>query len=195
MGVPSTSPLSSYLSRGDVIVSVDGVRIHNAQKWMDTAALVNELSLNDRKHNMDIQSFGTVSSRKGYCVPNPMIKESKQMVIVDNQSSCPDGLTAFTTVPCAYASISGYDHLRNIEKTYCLIARDIVKLNKCGDGWPPTITNGSNCICSQVGIWMLMREAISGLLLCVSVQINIMLLNFTGRVLLESSSNSWLNMG
>ncbi|PRQ30241.1 putative S2P endopeptidase [Rosa chinensis] len=142
LGVPSTSPLSGYLSRGDVIVSVDGVPIRNAQEWMDMAAFLNELSLNDGNHNVDVQSVGTVSNRKGYCVPNPMMEESKQMLILDNQYSCPDGLTSFTTVPCAYTSI-------NIEKTYCLNAKDVVKLNKCGDGWPPTITNGSNCICSQ----------------------------------------------
>ena len=150
--MPSTSPLSGYLSSGDVIVSVDGVPIRNTQEWMDMAAFLNELSLNDRSHDMEAQGVGT--SVKGYCVPNPMMEESGPKLGGNNQSLCPDSLTSFTTVPCAYASISGDDHLRNSGKTYCLNAKDVIKLSKCGDGWPPTITNGSNCICSQVGIYM-----------------------------------------
>ncbi|XP_004293823.1 PREDICTED: membrane-bound transcription factor site-2 protease-like [Fragaria vesca subsp. vesca] len=147
LGVPSVSPLSGYLSSGDVIVSVDGVPIRNAQEWMDMAVFLNEMSLNERNRSMDAQSVGR--SGKGYCVPNPMMEECKQMLVGNNLSLCPDGLTSFTTVPCSYTSISGEDHLRNIEKTYCLDAKDVVKLNKCGDGWPPSITNDSNCICSQ----------------------------------------------
>ncbi|KAL9256730.1 Membrane-bound transcription factor site-2 protease-like protein [Drosera capensis] len=38
----SSSPVSSYLSPGDVIVSVDGIRIFNPQEWMEFATLIEE---------------------------------------------------------------------------------------------------------------------------------------------------------
>ncbi|ONI11727.1 hypothetical protein PRUPE_4G123400 [Prunus persica] len=147
LGVPSTSPLSGYLSPGDVIVSVDGVPIHNVQEWMEMTALINELALRGRNHSLDVQGFG-INRIKGYCVPNSMMEESKQIVIGDNQSSCPDDLTAFTPLPCDHTSILDHNHPSRIEKTHCLNAKNVVKLNKCGEGWA-AITNGSNCICSQ----------------------------------------------
>ncbi|KAM1350409.1 hypothetical protein ACFX2F_004364 [Malus domestica] len=149
LGVPSTSPLSGYLSPGDVIVSVDGVPIHNVQEWMEMTSLINQLALGDGNHSIDVPGFGTANRRKGYCVPNSMMEESKQIIIADNQSSCPNDLTAFTTVPCVYASMLGDGHPIRIEKAHCLNAKDVIKLNKCGDGWAAVITNGSNCICSE----------------------------------------------
>ncbi|PQQ18756.1 membrane-bound transcription factor site-2 protease homolog isoform X2 [Prunus yedoensis var. nudiflora] len=41
-----------------------------------------------------------------------------------------------------------HNHPSRIEKTHCLNAKNVVKLNKCGEGWA-AITNGSNCMCSQ----------------------------------------------
>nr|GMC57195.1 membrane-bound transcription factor site-2 protease homolog isoform X4 [Ipomoea batatas] len=32
---------------------------------------------------------------------------------------------------------------------YCLYAKDILKLEKCGDGWAKTSDNRSSCLCSQ----------------------------------------------
>ena len=105
-------------------------------------------------------------------MPNSMMEESKQIIIADNQSSCPNDLTAFTTVPCAYASLLGDGHPISIEKAHCLNAKDVIKLNKCGDGWAAIITNGSNCICSEVGILLFAKDAILGIQLLVSMQIN-----------------------
>ncbi|KAF8390845.1 hypothetical protein HHK36_023144 [Tetracentron sinense] len=42
LDVSPASPLSSYLSRGDAIVSLDGLRIHDPQEWTEIIALMDE---------------------------------------------------------------------------------------------------------------------------------------------------------
>nr|XP_048334597.1 membrane-bound transcription factor site-2 protease homolog isoform X2 [Ziziphus jujuba var. spinosa] len=147
LDVPSTSPLSGYLSPGDVIISLDGVRIHSSQEWMEMATLVNILAhenLNSSSYN---EGFGRVSNAKGYCVPNPVLEESK-IGLIENQSSCPDYLTSFVTIPCFDTNMSVDSHPNTFEPTNCLNAKDVVKFRKCGD-WVTATTNGSNCTCSQ----------------------------------------------
>ncbi|XP_031287834.1 membrane-bound transcription factor site-2 protease homolog isoform X2 [Pistacia vera] len=160
LDVPSTSPLSGYLSPGDVIVSLDGTHIHNEHDWMEMASLLDRQTL----QNSNLSGFTglrAVNGRKGYCVPNSMIEESKKIQLVDSQSGCPGEFTAFVTVECSDTSTSsdvtsedGQSNKR--ESRHCLNAKDIVKLNKCGDGWMTTVTNQSSCICSKLG-----RDSIS----------------------------------
>ncbi|XP_042940604.1 membrane-bound transcription factor site-2 protease homolog isoform X2 [Carya illinoinensis] len=152
LDLSSTSPLSEYLSPGDSIISLDGVRIHNAQEWMEMTALIDEVSLHITNHSKYNGDFGRVTGRKGYCVPNFMTEDPKKILSVDNQSACPNDLTAFAKIPCLDMRMSDGGssedgHPKRRQDSNCMNAKDIVKLNKCGDGWA-TITNGSSCTCS-----------------------------------------------
>ncbi|XP_024951160.2 membrane-bound transcription factor site-2 protease homolog isoform X3 [Citrus sinensis] len=153
LDVPSTSPLSGYLSPGDVIVSLDGIHIHNEQDWMEMAALLDKYTPQNSSHSK-YPGLRAADGRKGYCVSNYMIEESKKIQLLDNQSACPNDFIAFVTVQCFDISISVNvssegDQLNKLENVYCLNANDIVKLKKCGDGWVTSSTNGSHCVCSK----------------------------------------------
>lgn len=157
MDVPPTSPLSGYLSPGDVIVSLDGKRIHNEQDWMEiTTVLIDEQTLQSSNLSKSFEGLAIVHRMKGYCVPTSVIEESKEMLFIENQSVCPDDLTGFVAVQCFNSSksdiVSNEDGISRRQRWHCLNARDVVKLNKCGDGWVTEITKGSSCLCSQVHI-------------------------------------------
>ncbi|KAK9989550.1 hypothetical protein SO802_029789 [Lithocarpus litseifolius] len=152
LDVSSTSPLSRYLSHGDLIMSLDGVHIHNSQEWMEMTSLIDKMALQSTNHSKYAEGFGRVNGIKGYCVPNIMTEDNQKIQSVGNHSACAEDLTAFETIPChdmRMSNIGGSEdgHPKRRESAYCLDAKDIVKLNKCGDGWE-IITNGSNCICS-----------------------------------------------
>ncbi|KAI8000914.1 hypothetical protein LOK49_LG09G02740 [Camellia lanceoleosa] len=99
-------------------------------------------------HNM------IANGKKGYCVPSSLIEASKDIQLTGDQSTCPNQFTAFTSIPCFNSnmldkgSIEG-DHQKSREVMYCLIAKDIVKLKKCGDGWGNFANNKSSCLCSE----------------------------------------------
>ncbi|KAK9268079.1 hypothetical protein L1049_010518 [Liquidambar formosana] len=154
LDVSSTSPLSGYLSRGDVIVSLDGIRVHNVQEWMEMTTLIDEQTLQFSNGSGDHQRFMEINGRKGYCVPSSLMEESKNIQLINSQSACPNKLTAFVIVSCFDPRMldngsSEDDHHKQRESRYCLEAKEIVKLKKCGDGWVTTVTNRSSCICSQ----------------------------------------------
>ncbi|KAJ4702763.1 membrane-bound transcription factor site-2 protease-like [Melia azedarach] len=145
--------LLGYLSPGDVIVSLDGRHIQNEQDWMEMAALLDKLALPNSNHSK-YTSLNAADGIKGYCIPNYTIEESKKIQLVDNQSACPSDFTAFVTVHCIDISISGNvsgadDQLNKLENRHCLNAKDVVKLNKCGDGWLTSSTDGRSCLCSK----------------------------------------------
>ncbi|KAF3956203.1 hypothetical protein CMV_018647 [Castanea mollissima] len=151
LDVSSTSPLSRHLSPGDLIMSLDGVHIHNSQEWMEMTSLIDKMALQSTNHSKYAEGFGRVNGMKGYCVPNIMIEDNQKIQSVGNHAACAEDLTAFETIPChdmRMSNIGGSEdgHPKRREH-YCLDAKDIVKLNKCGDGWE-IITNGSSCICS-----------------------------------------------
>ncbi|KAK2635077.1 hypothetical protein Ddye_029869 [Dipteronia dyeriana] len=153
LDVPSTSPLSGYLSPGDVIVSLDGVHIHDEQDWMEMVALLDKRTLQGPNYS-EYKGLEAVDGRKGYCVPNSVVEESKKIRLVDNQSACPDDFSAFATVHCFNTSMPGNvssddGQPDKRESRYCLNAKDIVKLNICGNGWATPLTNESNCMCSK----------------------------------------------
>lgn len=153
LDVPSTSPLSGYLSPGDVIVSLDGKRIHNKQDWMEITVLIDEQTLQSSNLSKSSEGLAIVHRRKGYCVPTSVIEESNEMLFIQNQSACPDDFTGFVAVQCFNSSksdsVSIEDGISQRKRGHCLNARDVVKLNKCGDGWVTEITKGSGCLCSQ----------------------------------------------
>ncbi|KAF9686074.1 hypothetical protein SADUNF_Sadunf03G0120500 [Salix dunnii] len=153
LDVPSTSPLSGYLSPGDVIVSLDGKRIHNEQDWMEITVLIDEQTLQSSNLSKSSEGLAIVHRRKGYCVPTSVIEESNEMLFIQNESACPDDFTGFVAVQCFNSSksdsVSIEDGISRRKRGHCLNARDVVKLNKCGDGWVTEITKGSGCLCSQ----------------------------------------------
>ncbi|CAK9135404.1 unnamed protein product [Ilex paraguariensis] len=148
LDVSSISPLSGYLSPGDLIVSLDGIHIHHAQEWMDIVTLLDEQTLQNSKHYSDSENFVTVNERKGYCVPKSFFEESMHIDLKDNVTTCPNELTAFASISCFDSSTLGGVSSGDRKNIHCLNAKDIVKLKKCGDGWVMTVSNRSNCLCS-----------------------------------------------
>ncbi|MED6121023.1 hypothetical protein PIB30_026240 [Stylosanthes scabra] len=154
LDVPRTSPLSDFLAPGDVIVSVDNVPIKNAQDWLE----VNTLRYNMKLHNVNISEhtgeLGVVNRMKGYCVPSFMMEEGKITGLPENQYACPSELTAFVKVLCSTNTTLNDDQSKtdpsNRQSTiYCLNAKDVVRLNKCGGDWGLASTNESDCTCTQ----------------------------------------------
>ncbi|KAE9607856.1 hypothetical protein Lal_00040012 [Lupinus albus] len=152
LNVPRTSPLSGFLVPGDVILSVDNVPIRNAQEWLEINTLTYDIKLNNVNISQHPGDLWLVN--KGYCVPTVMMEESKITESLENQDVCPSGLASFVKVSCSANitmddSQSQTDILNRKRNMYCLNAKDVVKLNKCGDHWGPVATNGSGCTCSQ----------------------------------------------
>ncbi|KAL0727438.1 hypothetical protein Bca4012_023531 [Brassica carinata] len=143
--VPSKSPLFGYLSPGDTIVSLDGIRVHKPSEWLELSAILDKQ--NTETSNASLNNLG--GSRrfhhgKGYCVPISVIEEGFKGKVVENRYVCPGDLTPFRSVPCS-------DVAARNEVSVCLDAKDIVKLNKCGDGWltRSDTDDSSGCVCSQ----------------------------------------------
>ncbi|XWS57497.1 hypothetical protein CRYUN_Cryun09bG0179200 [Craigia yunnanensis] len=154
LDVAPASPLSEFLSPGDAIVLLDGAGIHNVQDWMEMTALLDKKILQNSSDSHYFKGFGAVDSRKGYCVPNALLEDSKKVQLADNQSVCPYDLVAFVKIHCFDPSKSEDvrdedGHLGRRENELCLNTKDIVKLEKCGNGWGAVTTNGSSCTCSQ----------------------------------------------
>uniref|UniRef100_A0A5B7A8A7 Endopeptidase S2P n=1 Tax=Davidia involucrata TaxID=16924 RepID=A0A5B7A8A7_DAVIN len=152
--VSSISPFSGFLSPGDLIISMDGTHIHNVQEWMEMAALLDKQTLRNSNSSNDFKHFMTVNDRKGYCVPSSLMDQSKDILLIDNRSACPIELTPFVNISCSESSMlvdgsSEDDYQNRRESMYCLAAKDIVRLEKCGDGWVKSISNRSSCLCSK----------------------------------------------
>jgi len=146
LDVPSTSPLSGYLSPGDAIVSLDGKRIHNEQDWMEITALIDEQTLQSSNLSKSFEGPATVHRMKGYCVPTFLVEEINRTFFIDNQSACPDDLAEFVAIQCFDPSKSDNvdieDGLSRRQRRHCLNAKDVVELNKCGEGRVTEITKG-----------------------------------------------------
>ncbi|XP_043702231.1 membrane-bound transcription factor site-2 protease homolog isoform X2 [Telopea speciosissima] len=154
LGLSSTSPLSGFLSPGDLIVSLDGLRIHDPEEWMKRISLIHKHSFLNSNYSKDSRSLPALGCRKGYCVPSSLLEDRKNIRLNDDQLDCPIELTAFVTVPCFNSSLlddgnteNSLHHVR--ESRHCLTAKDVVKLEKCGDGWPAIEMGTSSCECSQ----------------------------------------------
>ncbi|KAH7839015.1 hypothetical protein Vadar_033766 [Vaccinium darrowii] len=149
LDVPSLSPLSGFLAPGDLVMSLDGIYIRNPQEWTEMAAHIHEQTLKNSNF-----STGFHISNKGYCVSSSLIEASRDVQLTDDQSTCPNDFTAFTTISCSNSSMldegiieDKYQNSR--EGMHCLIGKDIVKLRKCGDGWVKSASNKSSCPCSE----------------------------------------------
>lgn len=149
MAIPSSSPLTGHLSPGDIIVSLDGIRINSAQEWMGISSLLNQLALESMNNATSVESIRRVNSSKGYCVPDSVLEENKKIKVVENQFGCPDDLASFVAIPCPDTRL--LDGLpKRVEENHCLNAKEVVKFNKCGDGWMGAKTEGGSCACLQV---------------------------------------------
>ncbi|CAA0814444.1 Peptidase M50 family protein [Striga hermonthica] len=141
LDVPSTSPLSGYLSPYDVIYSMDDIRIHTPQEWKQTIIFLTQKSRSSLYYSGISSNVG-----KGYCVPRSLCKMSIHLRLEKNETAiCPSELVAFAPVICGGAQ----EETNNI---YCLDAKDVVKLKKCGyygDAQYPS--NRSDChLCTEV---------------------------------------------
>ncbi|KAL6992134.1 proteasome endopeptidase complex [Sarracenia purpurea var. burkii] len=151
INVPSTSPLSSFLSPGDLIMSLDGMHIRNPQEWMEMAAHIHEQTLKELNLYGDFH-FRTDNGQKGYCVASSLMEASKDIHLTEDHSTCPTHLNAFVTISCSNSSMlddSSIDNYKSRDDMHCLIPKDIVKLKKCGNGWVKTKSNRSSCLCSE----------------------------------------------
>ncbi|KAL9162681.1 hypothetical protein ABFS82_07G115100 [Erythranthe guttata] len=152
LDVPSMSPLYGYLSRHDVIFSLDGIRIHTTEEWKQTITMLTEqtysLSSDQPSVNLNVEN--------GYCIPQSLTKEIAQVQFKGNQTYCPKELIAFASMTCLDVEKHTNDANRNNhqrrENIHCLDAKDVIKLKKCA--YPnfkeQALTNGSSCLCSEV---------------------------------------------
>lgn len=143
LGISHSSPLSRYLSRGDVILSIDGENIHSPHQLIKKMVPVNSKLLE-----------GTGSNRKGYCVHNSWLENSKVAMVLDDNSSCPDGQATFIGLPClnsdSYFEINSMPHGGYVDEIKrCLSPQQVIKLSKCGEGWGSTGSHINHCTCSE----------------------------------------------
>lgn len=159
LDVPPTSPLFGYLAPGDVILSVDNVLIRNAQEWLKLNTLANDIQLENVNISQHTGELGVLNKRKGYCVPSYVMEASRITDLLENQHVCASEFTAFVKILCS-ANISLDDGQSETDLSnrrwnmYCLNAKDVVKLSKCGDGWSLATSKGNSCTCSQVGSYL-----------------------------------------
>lgn len=157
MDVPSTSPLSGYLSHGHLILSLDGMHIQNVDDWVNLSAQISESTFQNGTLSRLGENDRMANGRKGYCVPNFMLKESNKVQFSHDQSTCFGDLTSFTSIPCVSSTVLvdgdvDDSHSNRKEGIFCLNVNDVIKLNKCISGWDKAIINDSTstCMCSQV---------------------------------------------
>ena len=154
-GIPRTSPLSEYLSAHDVILSVDGMKITRTDEWIKILNQDATAKSSGPEFLEGSQRYVATSSGKGYCVPDPWMDASKNLWQIRDKVPCPDELIAFEKAISNDSAIftekigrgSGQ---KEVEGKYCLIAKDVVKLRKCGNGWQGTEDDGSSHACFEV---------------------------------------------
>ncbi|XP_022995357.1 membrane-bound transcription factor site-2 protease homolog [Cucurbita maxima] len=156
LDVPSTSPLSGYLSHGHLILSLDGMHIQNVDDWVNLSVQISESTFQNGTLSRLGENDQMANGRKGYCVPNFMLKESNKVQFSHDQSTCFGDLTSFTSIPCVSSTVLvdgdvDDSHYNRKEGIFCLNVNDVIKLNKCISGWDKAIINDSTstCMCSQ----------------------------------------------
>lgn len=150
LDVPSSSPLSGYLSPGDVIMSLNGIKIRNSQEWMEMAILLQKQTLSGSEL---MKGFLSVNRGMIYCAPSYLVQKSERISFTMNETSCPRGHIAFVSVPCSdfsadFAGSGESDFQKISDHGYCLSYADVAKLKNCGSLGISTDSR-SNCICSE----------------------------------------------
>ncbi|XP_027089359.2 membrane-bound transcription factor site-2 protease homolog isoform X1 [Coffea arabica] len=150
--VSPMSPLFGYLSPHDLIISLDGTRIHNVQQWKEKVALLN-WQLENLHNSGEYKGLTKINGRIGYCVPSYLIRNSMQLQLEGNYTSCPDELFALAASPCLNPAVLDNvsiedNRARGSESIYCLNPMDVIKLRKCGDG-VRTLSDQRRCSCLE----------------------------------------------
>ncbi|WVZ69426.1 hypothetical protein U9M48_018214 [Paspalum notatum var. saurae] len=153
-GIPQTSPLLEYLSTHDVILSVDGLKITRTDEWIKVLNQGTAAKSSGTESLEGSKRYVVTSSGKGYCVPSSWMDASKSLWQIRDKLYCPDELLAFEKVICNSSGTftektDGASGQKKVEGKYCLIAKDVVKLRKCGNGWQRTEDDGSSCACFE----------------------------------------------
>ncbi|PUZ55552.1 hypothetical protein GQ55_5G221500 [Panicum hallii var. hallii] len=147
-GIPRTSPLSEYLSVHDVILSVDGLKITRTDEWIKILNQDTTAKSSGPEFLEGSQRYVATNSGKGYCVPDSWVDASKNLWQIRDKLPCPAELIAFEKAISNDSAIftekigRGSDQ-KEVEGKYCLIAKDVVKLRKCGNGWQTTEDDGT----------------------------------------------------
>ncbi|CAO1948142.1 unnamed protein product [Urochloa humidicola] len=151
--IPQTSPLSEYLSAHDVILSVDGLKITRTDEWIKILNQDTTAKSNGPEFLEGSQRYVASNSGKGYCVPDSWMDASKNLWQVRDKLPCPDELIAFEKAisngSAIFTKTSRGSDQKELEGKYCLIAKDVVKLRKCGNGWQMTEDDGSSRGCFE----------------------------------------------
>lgn len=152
VSVSNRSPLSGYLSPGDVILSSDGVQIHNERDWVDAIAIIDEDLKQYSAFNSsdDYKSMIVYNRVKGYCVPRQLLDEGEKVYVSNATSACPDELTEFIEIGSDEPIDSNENRYGQVRT--CLAGADVVKLPKCGKAW--VTDNTSSCSFAEEDICM-----------------------------------------
>uniref|UniRef100_A0A7N0SXS5 Endopeptidase S2P n=1 Tax=Kalanchoe fedtschenkoi TaxID=63787 RepID=A0A7N0SXS5_KALFE len=150
LDVSNLSPLYGYLSPGDVIVSLDGMRIHREREWTDVIAAMDEhlKQYSPLNSSADYKPMSVYSSGKGYCVPRHLTLQDEKVYMSNATSACPGELTEFVEIGC----LEPTDFDNSLEGRTCLSGMDVVKLPKCGKAW--VTDNSSSCPCRPEDVCM-----------------------------------------
>jgi S2P endopeptidase len=143
------------LSAHDVILSVDGLKLTRTDEWIKMLDQGTTLKTSSPEFLEGSHRYATASYGKGYCVPNSWMDASKNLWQISDKLPCPDELIAFEKMnsngSVIFLEKTDRDSAqKEIEGRYCLIAKDVVKLRKCGNVWWRTENDGSSCACFQV---------------------------------------------
>lgn len=166
LNVPPMSSLAGYLSPGDIILEVDGIHVHNPENWVQKLNTLHLQSL--QKHLVDdshatnrdasIMRINTSHAERGFCVPNHWLLESQRIEEINHTLGCLDDHIPFGEIPCSNHTnfdTEGNTNFTEIpgHKSFCLRAKDVVQLPKCGDGWSKSQMTGI-CPCSESELCM-----------------------------------------
>lgn len=150
LDISASSPVSDFLSPGDVVVSLDGTMIHSPVDWMEKAISLEKLTVASSEA---MKGFLTIDRQRIYCAPSSLVHRRENMLLMTNQSTCPDEHIAFVSIPCFGSSVhldgSGeYDVQKIRDDVHCISYADIAGIKNCGS-LGRTTDSGSNCICSE----------------------------------------------
>ncbi|KAH9330283.1 hypothetical protein KI387_002391, partial [Taxus chinensis] len=167
LSVPRTSSLAGYLSPGDIILEIDNIKVSSPKEWLEKLNLMHlqaseENILLDNLHITNKvntkQSIHLSHFERGFCVPNHWLLESQQIEAANNTLNCLDGNIPFTKISClnhSYFNAEGNTSFseRLGQKTFCLRAKEVAQLSKCGSGWSLSLTTDI-CPCSESELCM-----------------------------------------
>ncbi|XP_047308011.1 membrane-bound transcription factor site-2 protease homolog [Impatiens glandulifera] len=153
LDVSPSSHFSGILYPGDLITSLDGIRIHTAQEWSSVAAKLHDQTFQSFNESHNSQFMIANGNNKGYCVSRSMIRleeEIKDVQVSADQFTCPPDFAAFTNIPCLTDITEEEDNRQRKRSLICLVAAEVINLKKCGDGrMQLPFRNTSHCPCLE----------------------------------------------